>query len=291
MVDPVSLTVACVAGATVVGAIIIEACRKRSTKINKNNNEHSADTGDFSTEGFSLIIKKTGPNGEIDEFSMTAAKISATFQEHDTNTSGISAQSIATGHDTNPLAGAGQQQARAGLPTRAAQANGDQNAAQLPSPDVPLQIPATATDLSILQNANPNASQYKIGEASLEFADGTKLIIENSSFVIVPQEQARRGAHEVRGPRDTEWVGTGSTLLGNALLGLFGMISDTVSKMKPNPAEHAPLQSVRTTRSETHHAKDRRDEPEHYNEPGETDLLIAKDMALAGGNAAHSTDA
>ena len=256
MVDPVSLTIACVAGATVVGAVIIETCRRRSAEIKREEDTRSADTGDFTTEGFSLIIKKTGPNGEVDEFNMTAAKFSAKFQEHDTNTHGISAQSIATGHDVNPLAGAGQQQARGGipaLPAPAGQANGDQNAPHLPGPDVALQIPATAADLFILQTANPNASQFQIGELSSEAPDGTNLVIKNSSFVIVPQASDSHNADAIRRPGETEWVGTGSTFLGKGFLGMFKMVADTLFRMQPSPDAPTPLQSVRIDVAPLHH--------------------------------------
>lgn len=296
MVDPVSLTIACVAGATVVGAVIIETCRRRSAEVKREEDTRSADTGDFTTKGFSLIIKNTGPNGEINEFNMTAAEFSAKFQEHDTTTHGISAQTIATGHDVNPLAGASQQQVRGGLPALpapAAQANGDQNAPRLPAPDVALQIPATAADLSILQNANPNASQFQIGALSFQSPDGTICTIQNSSFVIAPEEQARHRADAIRKPSDTAWVGTGSTFLGRGFSGILEMVANTLFQMKPRPDAHTPLQSVRIDVAPLHHNGTEEDPvgdtSGHYN-ARETDLLLTLNgdgVDLSGGNASN----
>jgi len=225
--EPASIGVICgVFGAAVAaaGAVIIEVCRKRSVGINKSDDSSSADNGNFTAEGFELTVK----NGSS-ELTLKASKLSANFIENDSKQQGINAHNSATGHDTNPLAGQHQNGQTLGAPT--VQTN---PSAQLPAPDVALQIPATASDLAILQSSNPDANHYKIGKLSATSPNGTVVTIENSNFDIVP-ESSTQGPSQ--GPQNTHWVRTGSEFLGGGLNGLFQLVGGTISSILNTPSQ------------------------------------------------------
>lgn len=259
--EPVSIAAICLSGAIAAGAVIIEVCRKRSVGINKSDDSSSADNGNFTAEGFVLTIEDGAK-----KISVKADKFSANFIENDSKQQGVNAHNSATGHDTNPLAGQQQNGRILGAPS--AQANPP---SQLPAPDVALQIPATASDLALLQSSNPDANHYKIGKLSVTSPNGTVVTIESSNFDIIPESSGQGGS---QGPQDTHWVRRGSEFLGDGLNGLFTLIGGTISGIL-----NTPPQSV--TPTQTSGASTSIDMSEAFPHSNETDLLLGQNGSNA----------